>query len=139
MLEGLRGAHRAVDLILQYRQLTKLKSTYIDTLPALINPRTNRIHTTFNQTVTATGRLSSNDPNLQNIPVRSELGGQVRRAFIARDIGPDPYLLAADYSQVELRILAHLCKDPGLLEAFTATRTSTPPPPRRSSACPSTR
>jgi len=118
VLEGLRGAHRAVDLILQYRQLTKLKSTYIDTLPALINPRTNRIHTTFNQTVTATGRLSSNDPNLQNIPVRSELGGQVRRAFIARDIGPDPYLLAADYSQVELRILAHLCKDPSLLEAF---------------------
>jgi DNA polymerase-1 len=118
VLEGLRGAHRAVDLILQYRQLTKLKSTYIDTLPALINPRTNRIHTTFNQTVTATGRLSSNDPNLQNIPVRSELGGQVRRAFIARDIGPDPYLLAADYSQIELRILAHLCKDPGLLDAF---------------------
>jgi DNA polymerase I len=118
VLEGLRGAHRAVDLILQYRQLTKLKSTYIDTLPALINPRTNRIHTTFNQTVTATGRLSSNDPNLQNIPVRSELGGQVRRAFIARDIGPDPYLLAADYSQVELRILAHLCKDPSLLQAF---------------------
>jgi DNA polymerase-1 len=118
VLEGLRGVHPAVDLILQYRQLTKLKSTYIDTLPALINPKTNRIHTTFNQTVTATGRLSSNDPNLQNIPVRTELGGQVRRAFIARDIGPDPYLLAADYSQIELRILAHLCKDPGLLEAF---------------------
>jgi len=118
VLEGLRGAHRAVDLILQYRQLTKLKSTYIDTLPALINPKTKRIHTTFNQTVAATGRLSSNDPNLQNIPVRSELGGQVRRAFIARDIGPDPHLLAADYSQIELRILAHLCQDSSLLQAF---------------------
>jgi DNA polymerase-1 len=105
-------------MILLYRQLTKLKSTYVDILPALINRKTNRIHTTFNQTVTATGRLSSNDPNLQNIPVRGELGGQIRSAFIARDIGPDPYLLAADYSQVELRILAHLCRDPGLMEAF---------------------
>ncbi len=117
-LEALRTVHPAVDLILQYRQLSKLKSTYIDTLPTLINPKTTRIHTTFNQTVTATGRLSSNDPNLQNIPVRTELGGQVRSAFIARDIGPDPHLLAADYSQVELRILAHLCQDPGLIESF---------------------
>jgi DNA polymerase-1 len=117
-LETLRGAHPVVEMILHYRQLTKLKSTYVDVLPALINPKTNRIHTTFNQTVTATGRLSSNDPNLQNIPVRSELGGQIRSAFIARDIGPDPHLLAADYSQVELRILAHLCRDPGLVEAF---------------------
>ena len=117
-LEALREAHPAVELILQYRQLTKLKSTYIDALPGLVNPKTNRIHTTFNQTVTATGRLSSNEPNLQNIPVRSELGGQIRRAFVARDYGPDPRLLAADYSQIELRILAHLCQDPGLLEAF---------------------
>lgn len=118
VLEALRDAHPVIDMILTYRQLTKLKSTYIDTLPALINPNTGRIHTTFNQTITATGRLSSNEPNLQNIPVRGELGGQIRAAFIARDVGPDPHLLAADYSQVELRILAHLCKDPGLLEAF---------------------
>jgi DNA polymerase-1 len=118
VLEALRGVHPVVDLILQWRQVTKLKSTYIDTLPALVNPKTNRVHTSFNQAVTATGRLSSNEPNLQNIPVRSELGGQVRAAFIARDIGPDPLLLAADYSQVELRILAHLCQDPSLIEAF---------------------
>jgi DNA polymerase-1 len=117
-LEALRGAHPVIDLILLYRQLTKLKSTYVDTLPALINPKTGRVHTTFNQTVTATGRLSSNDPNLQNIPVRTELGGMVRSAFVARDIGPDPWLLAADYSQIELRILAHVCQDPNLLEAF---------------------
>jgi DNA polymerase-1 len=117
-LEALRGAHPVIDLILLYRQLTKLKSTYVDTLPALINSKTGRVHTTFNQTVAATGRLSSNDPNMQNIPVRTELGGQVRSAFVARDIGPDPWLLAADYSQIELRIMAHLCKDPNLLEAF---------------------
>jgi len=118
VLESLRGAHPIIDLILQYRQVTKLKSTYIDTLPVLIHPKTNRVHTNFNQTVAATGRLSSNDPNLQNIPVRSELGGQVRAAFIARDIGPEPLLLGADYSQVELRILAHLCHDPLLLQSF---------------------
>jgi DNA polymerase-1 len=118
VLEALRGVHPVVDLILQYRQLTKLKSTYIDTLPGLVNPKTNRVHTSFNQTIAATGRLSSNDPNLQNIPVRSELGGQVRAAFIARDIGPEPLLLGADYSQVELRILAHLCRDPLLLQSF---------------------
>jgi DNA polymerase-1 len=87
-------------------------------LPALVNPKTGRVHTSFNQTVTATGRLSSDEPNLQNIPVRTELGGEVRSAFVARDFGPDPRLLAADYSQVELRILAHLCQDPNLLEAF---------------------
>ncbi len=117
-LEGLRGAHPVIDLVLLYRQLTKLKSTYVDTLPALINPKTGRVHTTFNQTVTTTGRLSSNDPNMQNIPVRTELGGQVRSAFVARDFGPDPWLLAADYSQIELRIMAHVCQDPNLLEAF---------------------
>jgi DNA polymerase-1 len=117
-LEALRGAHPVIDVILLYRQLTKLKSTYVDTLPALINPKTGRVHTTFNQTVAATGRLSSNDPNMQNIPVRTELGGLVRSAFVARDIGPDPWLLAADYSQIELRILAHVCQDPNLLDAF---------------------
>lgn len=117
-LEGLRGAHPCIDLILEYRQLTKLKSTYVDALPGLVDPRDNRIHTTFNQTVAATGRLSSNDPNLQNIPVRSDLGNQIRRAFIARDFGPDPVLLAADYSQIELRIMAHLSGDPALIESF---------------------
>jgi len=117
-LEALRGAHPCIDLILEYRQLTKLKSTYVDALPGLVDPRDNRIHTTFNQTVAATGRLSSNDPNLQNIPVRSDLGNQIRRAFIARDYGPDPVLLAADYSQIELRIMAHLSGDPALIESF---------------------
>jgi DNA polymerase I len=117
-IEALRGVHPIIDILLEWRQLTKLKSTYIDALPGLVDPRTGRIHTTFNQAVAATGRLSSNDPNLQNIPVRTELGGQVRRAFIARDIGEDPHLLAADYSQIELRILAHMSEDPKLLEAF---------------------
>jgi DNA polymerase-1 len=117
-LEGLRGAHAIIDILLEWRQLTKLKSTYIDALPALVNPKTGRIHTTFNQTVAATGRLSSQDPNLQNIPVRTGLGNAIRRCFIARDYGPDPVLLAADYSQIELRILAHLSQDEGLIEAF---------------------
>jgi DNA polymerase-1 len=115
VLEGLREAHPVVPAILEYRQLAKLKSTYIDALPALINPETGRVHTKFNQTVTTTGRLSSSDPNLQNIPVRGELGKQLRKAFIAAS----PYLLlAADYSQIDLRVLAHLSQDPGLLEAF---------------------
>jgi DNA polymerase-1 len=87
-------------------------------LPGALDPKDLRIHTTFDQAVAATGRLSSNNPNLQNIPVRSELGGQVRRAFVARDFGPDPYLLSADYSQIELRILAHMSQDPNLLKAF---------------------
>jgi DNA polymerase I len=117
-IEALRGVHPIIDILLAWRQLTKLKSTYIDALPGLVDPRTRRIHTTFNQAVAATGRLSSNDPNLQNIPVRTELGGQVRRAFIARDIGDDPCLLSADYSQIELRILAHMSEDPKLIEAF---------------------
>lgn len=117
-IEALRGVHPIIDILLKWRELTKLRSTYIETLPAAVDPRDGRIHTTFDQAVAATGRLSSNNPNLQNIPVRSELGGQVRRAFVARDIGPDPYLLSADYSQIELRILAHLSQDPGLLEAF---------------------
>jgi len=117
-LEGLRGAHDIIDILLEWRQLTKLKSTYIDALPALVHPKTGRIHSNFNQTVAATGRLSSQDPNLQNIPVRTELGNAIRRCFIARDYGPEPVLLAADYSQIELRILAHLSGDEGLIEAF---------------------
>ncbi len=119
-LEALRGAHAVIDILLEWRQLTKLKSTYIDALPALVNPKTGRIHSNFNQTVAATGRLSSQDPNLQNIPVRTDLGNAIRRCFVARDFGPDPILIAADYSQIELRILAHLSQDPGLIEAFLA-------------------
>jgi DNA polymerase-1 len=119
-LEGLRGVHAVIDILLEWRQLTKLKSTYVDALPALVHPRTGRIHSNFNQTVAATGRLSSQDPNLQNIPVRTELGNAIRRCFIARDYGPEPVLLAADYSQIELRILAHLSGDEGLIEAFLA-------------------
>jgi len=117
-LESLRGLHPIVDQVHEYRELTKLKSTYVDALPGLINPRTGRVHTDFNQTATATGRLSSSNPNLQNIPVRTELGGQVRRAFVAGGIGPDPVLLSADYSQIELRIMAHITEDPGLVGAF---------------------
>jgi DNA polymerase-1 len=117
-LEGLRGAHDVIDLLLEWRQLTKLKSTYIDALPALVHPKTGRIHSNFNQTVAATGRLSSQDPNLQNIPVRTDLGNSIRRCFVARDFGRDPVLLAADYSQIELRIMAHLSQDPALVEAF---------------------
>jgi len=117
-LEGLRGAHAVIDVLLEWRQLSKLKSTYIDALPALVNSETGRIHSNFNQTVAATGRLSSQDPNLQNIPVRTDLGNQIRRCFVARDFGAKPVLLSADYSQIELRILAHLSGDPGLLQSF---------------------
>ena len=116
-LEFLKGAHPVVEKILEYRQLSKLKSTYVDALPELINPRTGRLHTSYNQTGSATGRVSSSDPNLQNIPVRSELGRQVRRAFVAEN-APDWLLLSADYSQIELRVLAHLSQDSGLVEAF---------------------
>jgi DNA polymerase-1 len=115
VLEELRKDFAIVGNILEYRQLTKIKSTYIDTLPGLVNPKTGRIHTSFNQTRTTTGRLSSSEPNLQNIPVRGELGGQVRQAFIAP---PGSYLLGGDYSQIDLRALAHLSQDPGLLRAF---------------------
>ncbi len=117
-LEGLRGMHDIVDLIYEYRELTKLKSTYLDTLPFLVHPRTRRIHTDFNQTGAATGRVSSSNPNLQNIPVRTALGEQIRRAFVARDTTPDPHLLSADYSQIELRIMAHMTGDAGLVGAF---------------------
>ena len=116
-LEGLKGQHPVVDSILEYRQLSKLKSTYVDALPEMINPRTGRIHTSYNQTGSATGRISSSDPNLQNIPIRTELGRQVRKAFVAQD-STDWLLFSADYSQIELRVLAHLSQDPGLLEAF---------------------
>ena len=112
--------HRAkliLDLILEYRELTKLKSTYVDSLPRLVNPLTGRVHTSYNQVGSATGRISSNDPNLQNIPVRTSLGRQVRRAFIAQE-SPDWILLSADYSQIELRVLAHLSGDEGLVHAF---------------------
>jgi DNA polymerase-1 len=114
-LEALKGLHPAVDKILDYRQVSKLKSTYVDALPEMVNSNTGRIHTSYHQTGSATGRVSSSDPNLQNIPVRTELGRQVRRAFAA-DSGCQ--LLSADYSQIELRVLAHMSQDPSLLEAF---------------------
>ena len=115
VLEELAGSHRAPKLVLEYRQLTKLKSTYVDALPALLNSGTGRLHTTFDQTGTATGRLSSANPNLQNIPIRTEVGREIRAAFTA---APGCLLLAADYSQIELRLLAHYSKDPLLVEAF---------------------
>lgn len=114
-LEELAADYPIVADILRYRELTKIKSTYADSLPKLINPVTGRIHTSLNQAVTATGRLSSSDPNLQNIPVRTELGRQIRRAFVASG---DNLLLSADYSQIELRILAHVTEDPNLVRAF---------------------
>ncbi len=116
VLEELRGTHPVVELILEHRQLTKLKSTYVDALPLLVNPRTHRLHTSFNQTVAATGRLSSSDPNLQNIPIRTDMGRRVRKAFVAEQEGWT--LLSADYSQIELRVLAHMTGDPALVEAF---------------------
>ena len=119
-LEPLRQVHPAVDAVLRWRELTKIKSTYVDTLPDQIHPHTGRIHTVFSQTTAATGRLSSNDPNLQNIPVRGEIGTAVRNAFVARDCGEDPLLLSLDYSQIELRILAHVSGDEELTRAFLA-------------------
>jgi len=115
VLEGLAEEHEVPRLVLEYRQLTKLKSTYVDALPALIRSQSGRVHTTFGQTGTATGRLSSANPNLQNIPIRTELGREIRAAFIAE---PGHVLLAADYSQIELRLLAHFSKDKLLVEAF---------------------
>ena len=117
-LEPLRAAHPAVEAVLRWRELTKIKSTYVDTLPLQVNPHTGRVHTVFSQTTAATGRLSSNDPNLQNIPVRTEIGNAVRSAFVARDCGEDPLLLSLDYSQIELRILAHVSGDEELRAAF---------------------
>lgn len=115
-LESLKGEHEIIDIILDYRQVSKLKSTYADSLPKLINKNTGRIHTTFNQTVASTGRLSSLDPNLQNIPIRTELGKEIRKAFIPRD--KNHVILSADYSQIELRIMASICKDENLIQAF---------------------
>jgi DNA polymerase-1 len=118
VLEKLRDQHPIVDALLSWRELDKLNSTYLEALPRLVDPRDGRVHTSFNQTVAATGRLSSSNPNLQNIPVRSDLGRQIRRAFIAGT--GDQLLLVADYSQIELRVLAHLSGDEGLREAFAS-------------------
>jgi DNA polymerase-1 len=114
-LEELAALHPVPAKIVEYRGLSKLKGTYIDALPALVNPRTGRLHTSFNQAVAATGRLSSSDPNLQNIPIRTEIGRRIREAFVAR---PGHLIVSADYSQIELRILAHLSEDPAFLDAF---------------------
>ncbi|KPK79806.1 MAG: hypothetical protein AMS25_11280 [Gemmatimonas sp. SM23_52] len=111
--------HQLPRLIIEYRELAKLKSTYVDALPALVNPETQRIHTSFNQTVTSTGRLSSSDPNLQNIPIRTPLGAEIRKGFVPAE---SMVLLGADYSQIELRILAHLSRDPAFVEAFQRGR-----------------
>ena len=116
-LTDLARSHELPAEILAYRSLSKLKSTYVDALPVLINPKTGRIHTSYNQTVTATGRLSSSNPNLQNIPIRTLEGKRIRQAFIA---DPDCYLISADYSQIELRVLAHLSEDESLVDAFAS-------------------
>ena len=116
VLQDLAKTYPIAEYILEYRGLKKLKSTYVDVLPKLINPNTNRIHTTFNQTVASTGRLSSNNPNLQNIPIRTELGKEVRKAFIPGN--SDSVILSADYSQIELRIMAYICEDEHLISSF---------------------
>ncbi len=117
VLEGLRETHEVPGLLLSYRQLMKLKAGYLDALPKLVNPKTGRLHTSFNQTVAATGRLSSSNPNLQNIPVRTEIGREIRKAFVAEE---GRVLISADYSQIELRLMAHLSGDEGLIAAFEA-------------------
>jgi DNA polymerase-1 len=124
VLDQLRGLHPIVDLIVEYRQLIKLKNTYLDALPLLVRRDTGRVHTTFNQAVAATGRLSSTNPNLQNIPIRTEIGRDVRKAFIADNSGEhrlfdeESFLFAADYSQIELRLLAHMAREQRLIDAF---------------------
>jgi len=117
-LTELAGEHIVIDTILEYRKLSKLKSTYVDALPTMINPRTGRVHSNFNQARAATGRLSSENPNLQNIPIKDEAGREIRKAFIPRD--DDYILLAADYSQIELRIIAEISNDQSMLDAFVA-------------------
>lgn len=114
-LDKLRGTHEIIDLISEFREVSKLANTYVDTLPELINPETNRVHTNFSQVIAATGRLSSSDPNLQNIPIRTELGREIRKAFIAED---GKKILALDYSQVELRVVAHLSGDEVMTKSF---------------------
>jgi DNA polymerase-1 len=116
ILDSLATAYPIAQLVLDYRQLTKLKGTYVDALPLLINPHTGRVHTTFNQTGAATGRLSSSNPNLQNIPIRTEIGREIRASFIPASGWS---LVVADYSQIELRLLAHMSADPVLVDAFT--------------------
>ena len=115
VLESMRGQHQVLDWIMEYRELSKLKSTYVDSLPAQVNPGTGRVHTSFSQTGAVTGRLSSSNPNLQNIPIRSEMGRRVRRGFVA---SPGKALLAVDYSQIELRIVAFMAEDEAMLDAF---------------------
>jgi DNA polymerase-1 len=117
VLEELAASFPLPKKVLEYRSLSKLKGTYVDALPSLVHPKTGRLHTTFHQTVAATGRLSSSDPNLQNIPIRTDLARRLRRAFVA---SPGAKLISADYSQIELRVLAHLSRDPALIEAFRA-------------------
>ncbi len=117
-LENLKGVHPIIDIIMDYRQVSKLKSTYADSLPELINPKTGRIHTTYNQSLVSTGRLSSNNPNLQNIPIRTELGKEIRKAFVAKD--KNHVIVSADYSQIELRIMASICNDETLIKAFNS-------------------
>jgi DNA polymerase-1 len=117
VLESLSGKHPVIDLLLEYRELSKLKSTYLDALPEQVNPATGRIHTSYNQAGAVTGRIASSNPNLQNIPIRTELGRQVRQAFIA---SPGFSLLSVDYSQVELRIAAHMSNDQAMQAAFRA-------------------
>jgi DNA polymerase-1 len=118
VLEQISDQHPIVDEVLQYRTISKLKNTYVDKLGTLINPKTDRVHASFNQTITATGRLSSSDPNLQNIPIRTELGRKIRSAFVPAEEGD--YILSADYSQIELRLLAHFSDDQALKDAFAA-------------------
>src|SRR4029079_13778541 len=115
VLEELALTHELPRLILEWRALQKLKGTYVDALPELVNRETGRVHTSFNQAVAATGRLSSSDPNLQNIPIRTELGREIRGAFVAE---PGHVLISADYSQIELRVLAHMAQEQSLIDAF---------------------
>ncbi len=117
ILESLKDEHPIINLLLEHRHLSKLKSTYIDALPALVNPATDRVHTSFNQTITATGRLSSSNPNLQNIPIKTELGNRIRAAFVPTNKDTE-VILSVDYSQIELRLLAHYSEDPILIDAY---------------------